>query len=92
MSLICSTVGRDLSLWIEIPYCGSVGGMLLAWNPNTVKKLEELVGSFSISVRMVEISSGFEWIFIGVYGPSSPYNRHLLWEELVDVRGLWMGP
>lgn len=90
--LIRSTVGRDLSVWIKLLSCGSAGRMLLSWNLNTVKKLEELVGSFSIFVKMMEISSGFEWMFIEVYSLSSPYNWHLLWEELFDVRGLWLGP
>lgn len=80
-----STVGWDLSSWIEIPSCGAAGGVLLAWDPSMVNKVDELVCSFSISIRFSELASRFEWMFTGVYAPSSPYNRHLFWEELFDV-------
>lgn len=53
--------------------------------------MDQLVGSFSISIMLMEISSRFEWMFTGVYGPSSLYNRHLFWEELFYARGYWRG-
>lgn len=56
-----------------------------------IKKVDELVGS-SISMRFVEISTGFDWMFMGVYSPCSLYNRHLFWEELFYVRSFWFGP
>lgn len=89
--LVRSTVGRELSSWLEIPSCGAAGGVLLAWDPSVVNKVDELVGSFSISMRFVEFATGFEWMFTGVNGLSSSYNRHVFWEELFDVRGYWAG-
>lgn len=89
--LIRSTLGCNLFSWTEIPACGSAGGILVAWDPSVVKKTDELVGGFSISLKLVGLSSGFEWLFTGVYGPSFPHNRHLFWEELYFVRGYWIG-
>lgn len=74
---MCSTVGKDLPMWTEIPSYGAAGGMLLAWDPSVVSKDEELVGSFSISVRFTDLTSGFNWTFTGVSGPSLPNNRNL---------------
>lgn len=50
-----------------------------------VCKVEDLRGEFTILVRFVDISFGFDWMLIGVYGPVSPYLRHLFWEELFDI-------
>ena len=71
--LVRSTVGRELSSWLDIPACGTSGGVLHAWDPLVVNKVDELVGSFSISVRFVKFETGFKWMFTGVYGHSSPY-------------------
>lgn len=90
--LMCSVVGRDLLAWCIIPSCGTMGGVLLVWDLSVVDKIDELVGSFSISIVFKEMALGFQWMFTGIYGPSSPYNRHLFWEELFDVRDYWQGP
>ncbi|XP_059654667.1 uncharacterized protein LOC132301434 [Cornus florida] len=35
---------------------------------------------------------GVPWVFSGVYGPTEDSVRHLLWEELGEVRRQWMLP
>lgn len=90
--LIRSLVGQNSFEWIDIPVVGVAGGMLMIWNPAVVRKVEDLKGEFSIAVRFVEISSGFDWMFSGVYGSCSPYSRNRFWEELSDIRGYWTGP
>lgn len=85
-------MGRDLLAWCDIPSCGAAGGMLLMWDPSVVSKEEELIGSFFIYVRFKDVASGCQWLFTGVYGPSSLYKRHVFWKELFDVRGFWPGP
>lgn len=83
--LIWSLAGGDLYAWIDDPAIGVSGGLLLLWNPLVLRKVDELIGCFSISVQFVEISSGFEWMFTGVYGSCSAYSCHLFWDELFDI-------
>lgn len=49
-----------------------------------VQKNDELIGNFSIFIKIVDKSSGFVWILTGVYGPSTPQNCHLFWEEFME--------
>lgn len=39
---------------------GVAGGVLMAWDLMVLKKEDELIGNFSIFMKFVEISSGFE--------------------------------
>lgn len=34
-----------------------------------MRKVDEIVGNFSISIKLVRLSSGFEWMLTGVYRP-----------------------
>jgi hypothetical protein len=50
------------------------------------------VGSFSVSCKFREVSSGFKWAFFGVYGPNRSVERRLLWEELSRISSWWGVP
>ena len=50
-----------------------------------------MVGSFSISVVLKGVSDGFEWICLGVYGPTDGSLRDAMWAELDLVRSRWAG-
>lgn len=90
--LVRSSVGGGYSEWSALPAIGSSGGILMAWKPNIIKKIDIRMGAFSISMQLVEISEGVEWLFIGVYGPPTVKNRGAFWEELRDIRKAWNGP
>ena len=46
------------------------------------------IGVFSISCLFRNVEDGFQWTFIGVYGPMVANLRENLWEELGSVRGV----
>ncbi len=50
-----------------------------------IQKVEEAVGSYSVSCKFREVSSSFEWAFSRVYSPSRGVDRRMLWEELSRV-------
>jgi endonuclease/exonuclease/phosphatase family metal-dependent hydrolase len=71
--------------WICLESVGASGGILLMWDNRVVERLEEAVGTLSISCKFQNVSSGFEWAFSGVYGPHRNAERRLLWEELSGI-------
>lgn len=90
--LVKSVVGNKLVGWCAFPRCGTSGGILFAWDPTKVTKLDEIVGNFSVSIKIAEVSLGFEWLIFGVYGPCRPQQRFDFWDELLSVRTQWGGP
>lgn len=73
--MVRSSVGNLLSEWTALPAVGSTGGILVAWNPLMIKVVEVKLGSFSISIKMEDLSLGVLWLFTRVYGPSTPKSR-----------------
>ncbi len=62
------------------------------WDNRVVERVEEAVGTFSISCKFRNVSSGFEWAFSGVYGPNRNAERRLFWEELSGICSWWDVP
>lgn len=58
--LVNSSVGSILSEWCALPAVGTSRGILIVWDPVEVKKVDEIIGNLSFSIKMVELSSGFE--------------------------------
>lgn len=50
--LVKSIVGHCASEWIVLLTVGTVGGILLAWNPSVMKVMDARMGSFSIPLRL----------------------------------------
>lgn len=90
--LVKSVVGNKLIGWCALPTCGISGGILIAWDLTEVTKLDEIVGNFSVSIKFAEVSSGFEWLISGVYGPCRPQQKCNFWDELLSIRTQWRGP
>jgi len=67
----------------------TVGGILLAWDRRVFEKVNCFVGRFSVSVMLTGVVDGFEWVCLGVYGPSDDGARNALWVELDSVRLWW---
>ncbi|KAK4567805.1 hypothetical protein RGQ29_003530 [Quercus rubra] len=51
--------------------------------------VDDVVGDYSVSGRFKILSSGFEWAFTGVYGPTSNADKRLMGEELAGVNSWW---
>ena len=50
------------------------------------------IGLFSISCLFKMVEGGFQWTFLGVYGPVERRLKEAFWEELGSIRGWWEGP
>lgn len=81
--LVKSSVGANLIEWCAFPAIGTRGSVLFAWDPTGFVKVSEHMGNFWVSVKIIEVASGFKWLLSYVYGPCRPYNRSEFWEELV---------
>ena len=46
------------------------GGVLIMWDRRVLEKLEDMVGTFSVSVWWQGVEDGFLWACLGVYGPN----------------------
>ena len=59
-------------------------GILLMWDKKRVfEKVDFMARRLSVSVVL---KGGFEWICLGVYGPTNESLRVVLWAELDIVR------
>ena len=47
-------------------------------------------GLFMLSCILKNIDDDFNWVFTGVYGPTSGEIRDRLWEELGAIKGFWV--
>lgn len=90
--LVKSSMGPKFSEWCVFPTIGTSGGILIAWDPLEVRKVDEIMGNFSLSIRLIKESSGFEWLLIGVYGPCRPQFWSNFWDELQTIRSQWLEP
>ncbi len=62
------------------------------WDNRVVERVEEAVGTFSVSCKFQNVSSRFEWAFSGVYGPIRNAERRLFWEGLSGICSWWDVP
>ena len=56
--------------WLLLPSIGRSGGILMMWDTRRVKITENLIGDFSISIR-IRMDNLEEWWFSGIYGHRS---------------------
>lgn len=70
--LVKSSVCPKLFEWCVLLAIGTCGGVLIAWDPSEILKVDEVVGNFTVSIKIIENSSGFEWMLFGVYRPCKP--------------------
>ena len=75
--------------WLFVGSIGASGVILLMWDKRFMEKVDDVVGDYSVSGRFKILSSGFEWAFTGVYGPTSNADKRLMGEELAGVNSWW---
>ena len=59
------------------------------WDKRILEVIETVSEVFSVSCLFRNVEDGFQWIFIGVFGPLVANLKENLWEELGSVRDLW---
>lgn len=84
--IVRSLWGGRFVEWIALDVDGSSGGILIMWDNRWVSKVDAQVGRFSVSCILALVEDGVHWVFSGVYGPMEDGERHLLWEELGEIR------
>lgn len=62
------------------------------WDRQVVEKIEEAMGTFSVSCKFRMVSNQYEWIFSDVYGPNRDADRGGLWDELSGIYNWWEAP
>lgn len=70
--------------WVHLPSIGGSGGILVMWDVRTIQVIDNLVGSFTVSIK-IEKGEDFWWL-TGVYGPASYKERKFLSEELAGLQ------
>jgi exonuclease III len=78
--------------WMFLGSNGASGGILLMWDKRLVEKIEDAVGSFSVSCKFKNVADQNVWMYSGVYGPNVDRERGLLWDELAGIRSWWGVP
>lgn len=58
--LVKSVVGLTNVEWCALPVIGCSGGILIAWNPVSIKKNDVWMGIFSISLWLEDVYSGVD--------------------------------
>lgn len=48
-------MGSALSEWCVVLSIGAVGGILCAWNPADIRKVDEIIGNFLISLIFIDL-------------------------------------
>lgn len=77
--------------WIFTLADGSAGAMLIGWKKNQFELLFTEHGLFSLSVKLLDRSSGLTGWFSYIYGPSSNRGKNEIWTELFDLGNLTEG-
>ena len=90
--LIRSLLGSLHVDWISLGSNGALGGILLMWDKRVLEKIDAAYGYYSLLCKFRNVSSQFEWIFTGVYGPNFDRDKGVLWEELVGIVSWWEAP
>lgn len=54
-------------------------------------KIDEMVGNFSMSIKIKELRSEFEWWFTSAYGPCRPQHQSEFWSEPLVIKSIWGG-
>ena len=97
MELITAQIIRSLWRchyvdWVFLGSIGASGGIVLMWDKRVVEKVEDAVGSFSVSCKFKNVEDQNVWMFTGVYGPNVDGDRGLMWDELAGIRSWWDVP
>lgn len=81
--------GRRPFKYIHKQAEGRSGGILVAWNTNSVEMIDSRIGEFSVGVLFRDKAENREVTFAGVYGPSDPVGSERLWGELSGIMAIW---
>jgi exonuclease III len=97
LEVIDSRMVRSIwgSLYVDWASLGSneaSGGILVMWDKRVVERMEEAVGTLSLSLKFKNIADQFDWMFTGIYGPNIDTERAVVWEELSGIHSWWNAP
>ncbi|KAG6637403.1 hypothetical protein CIPAW_11G176300 [Carya illinoinensis] len=74
-SIICSLWGCSYVGWAYLASEGASSGVLLMWDKRVVEAVEKCIGEFSVATKFKNVEDGWEWAFVGIYGPNVDRER-----------------
>ena len=72
LALLRSIGGERLNKWEILPSQGASGGIIIDWNSAFCVKVDQCLGSFLLSVKLINQVDKLDWWLTGVYGPCAP--------------------
>lgn len=87
-----SVVEQRIDEGSYFPLEGVSGGLVIAWDSLKLKKIDKFIGAFSVSIIFSDQSCRFDWMLLGVYGPTIASKPHDFWDEIFQIRSRWSDP
>lgn len=89
-TIVLCVVSWDVNMWVGVilasrgaPTDSYLCGIGECWRKS------KSVGEFTIACSFRNVKVGFSWVFVGIYGPYSNFDRRYLWEELDGLLSWW---
>lgn len=91
-ALICQNFPFSLVNGVYLPSRGASGGIWIVWNTRKIEISYHWVNNFSVSVKGKRKGTDDEWFITSVYGPYAQELKPLFFQELNDLRNLFISP
>lgn len=78
--------GAHLAGWESIDARGSAGGLLSCWDDKAFEGKLAKAGSYSLTIKLTNKSSGYSWLLSNIYGPHNEPDRRILFSELYSLK------
>lgn len=72
--------------WEAIDAQGSAGELLTYWDVQRFEGYLLKVRTYSLTIKLIDESTGLSWMFSNIYGPHNEPDRHVLFSELNSVK------
>ena len=90
--IIQSIWGNRFVAWVAPDAINMARGVLLLWDKRVLELADSIVGKFSVSCFWKDLLDGFEWVGMGLYGPTHEEFCPDFWSEVKGVRQRWAQP
>lgn len=84
-AILKSFSGTSFNTWSILDSIDSSGGIIIGWLDSKFCLQDEKKGTFTLSVKLQDLSSNRIFTITSVYGPCGNVDRSTLWQELRDI-------
>lgn len=85
------TISPVIENWFILPSRDRSGGILICINEDYLEVVTSWIARYCISILIKNKTTGFEWLFTSIYGPSIARGRINLWKKLRNIKTYWQG-